>query len=58
MYVLLSEFDLHPSQTAIFAGLRGLVVRFISGNDTSNGYIISVFLVIHFADSGYNKREQ
>ena len=36
MYVLLSEFDLHPSQTAIFAGLRGLVVRFIAENDTSN----------------------
>jgi len=45
-------------KTAIFAGLHGLVVRFIAGNDTSNGYIISVFLVIHFADSGYNKREQ
>jgi hypothetical protein len=33
---LLSEFDLHPSQTAIFAGLRGLIVRFISGKGIGN----------------------
>ena len=42
MYALLLEFNLHPSQTAIFAGLRGLIVRFISGNDIYNGYVMSL----------------
>ena len=48
------EFDLHPSQTATFVGLRGLLVRFISGKDVSNGYTMLLSLVTHFADSGYN----
>ena len=57
-HTLLLEFDLHPSQTATFVGLRGLLVRFVSGKDVSNGYTMLLSLVTHFADSGYNKREQ
>ena len=44
-HVMLSEFDLHPSQTAIFIESRGLTVRLISGKDISNGYVTSLFWV-------------